>query len=357
VQPRADRHVRVLAEAPQRVLFGAGAISNIPDEVSRLGLRRVLVISTPGHAMWGQDVATALGDRSAALFSGARMHTPTTVTDEVRTVVADRSIDGVVAVGGGSAIGLSKAIAFRTDLPQIVAPTTYAGSEATPLLGETRDGDKRTVRDRRILPEVIVYDVALTMSLTPRQSVASGMNALAHAVEALYAKEVPPLVVLIAEEGIYKVGRSLPILAEAPEEDEARTDALYGAWLCGRVLAGASMALHHRLCHVLGGAFDLPHADTHAILLPHVARFNRSDAPDALARAARALEAKDAASALFDLGSLAGMPVALRDIGMPEAGLDRAADLITENPPSNPRAIVRDDVRALLDRAWRGARK
>jgi alcohol dehydrogenase class IV len=320
-------------------------------------MHRALVVSTSGHASWAHDAASILGDRAAGVFTGARMHTPTDVTDAAMTIVGDRSIDGIVAIGGGSAIGLSKAIAFRTDLPQIVVPTTYAGSEATALLGERRDGDKRTVRDKRSLPEVVVYDVELTTSLPPRLSVASGMNALAHAMEARYARDVPPLVALLAEEGLYKVGRALPVIVEQPDEAEARTDALYGAWLCGRVLGGAAMALHHRLCHVLGGAFDLPHADTHAILLPHVVTFNRSEAPEAMARAARALDAKDAADALFVLGALAGMPTTLRELGMPESGLDRAADLAVEKPPWNPRAVTRSDVRALLDGAWRGVRK
>lgn len=346
----------VYQSSPQRVVFGSGTLARLPAEAGRLGLKHVLVLSTPGQKHQGEHALQLLGAAGAALFAGARMHTPVEVTEEALAVVRDHGIDGTVAVGGGSTTGLGKAIALRTDLPQIVLPTTYAGSETTTILGETAGGQKTTARDRKVLPEVVIYDVDLTLTLPPLVSVTSGMNAIAHAVEGLYARDGNPILSLMAEEGIRALATALPEISRSPQDHGARTDALYGAWLCGTVLAGTAMALHHKLCHVLGGSFDLPHAETHAVVLPHVVAFNASAAPEAIARVARALGAANAASALFDLVGKAGAPTALRDIGMPEAGLDRAADLAVADPYWNPRPIDRAGIRALLDDAWHGRR-
>jgi alcohol dehydrogenase class IV len=271
-------------------------------------------------------------------------------------VVSANGIDGTVAIGGGSTTGLGKAIALRTDLPQIVIPTTYAGSEMTNLLGETALGEKRTLRDPKIRPETVIYDVDLTLSLPPRLSVTSGLNAMAHAVEGLYARDGNPVLSLMAEEAIRALGAALPIIAKSPRDRGARSDALYGAWLCGIVLGSSSVALHHKLCHVLGGTFDLPHADTHAVILPHAVAYNAVAVPDAIGRVAWALGVPSAATGLFDLGRNAGAPTALRDIGMPEDGLDRAADLAAADPYWNPRPIERAAIRALLADAWEGKR-
>jgi alcohol dehydrogenase class IV len=261
-----------------------------------------------------------------------------------------------VAIGGGSTTGLGKAIALRTDLPQVVIPTTYAGSEMTNLLGETAGGEKKTVRDPKIRPETVIYDVDLTLSLPKRLSITSGLNAMAHAVEALYAWDGNPVLSLMAEEGIRALGLALPKIAKDPADLDARSDALYGAWLCGIVLGSASVAIHHKLCHVLGGTFDLPHADTHAVILPHAVAYNATAAPEAIGRVARALGVASAASGLYDMASAAGAPASLRDIGMPESGLDRAAELAVANPYWNPRPIDRVAIRALLDDAWHGRR-
>jgi alcohol dehydrogenase class IV len=284
------------------------------------------------------------------------MHTPVDVTGQAMAVVAAERIDGTVAIGGGSTTGLGKAIALRTDLPQIVIPTTYAGSEMTNLLGETAGGEKKTLRDPKIRPETVIYDVDLTLGLPKGLSITSGLNAMAHAVEALYARDGNPVLSLMAEEGIRALGGALPKIAIDPAAREARSDALYGAWLCGIVLGSASVAIHHKLCHVLGGAFDLPHAATHAVILPHAIAYNAPAAPEAIARIARALGVGEAASGLYDMAATAGAPTALRDIGMPESGLDRAADLAVADPYWNPRPIQRDAIRALLDDAWHGRR-
>ena len=342
--------------APSRVVFGFGVLERIPDEVKALGCGRALVLSTPQQADAGLDLSDRLGALSAGLFTEAAMHTPVEITERAMQLVRESGADCTVALGGGSTTGLGKAIALRTDLPQIVIPTTYAGSEATPILGETKDGLKTTQKSPKILPEVIVYDVDLTLTLPAGLSAASGMNAIAHAVEGLYTQDANPIVSLMAEEGIRALGAALPRIVRDPADREARSDALYGAWLCGVVLGSVGMALHHKLCHTLGGTFDLPHAETHTVVLPHAAAYNAPAAPEAMARAARALGVRDAPQGLYDLAESLGAPIALKDIGMPEAGLDRAADLATANPYWNPRPIERAAIRAVLDDAFHGRR-
>ncbi|MEI9891142.1 MAG: maleylacetate reductase [Caulobacteraceae bacterium] len=337
-------------------MFGSGTLSQIADEVRGLGCGRAWSCPRPSRRRPGRDLAERLGGLCAGLFTEAAMHTPVEITDRAMKVAGELGADCTVALGGGSTTGLGKAIALRTDLPQIVIPTTYAGSEATPILGETRDGVKTTQRSLKILPEVIVYDVDLTLTLPVGLSATSGMNAIAHAVEGLYTQDANPIVSLMAEEGVRALAAALPRIAKDPSDREARSDALYGAWLCGVVLGSVGMALHHKLCHTLGGSFDLPHAETHAVVLPHAAAYNAPAAAEAMARAARALGAPNAPQGLYDLAKRIGAPLALKDIGMKEDGLDRAADLATANPYWNPRPIDRAGVRALLDDAFFGRR-
>lgn len=339
---------------PVRVIFGSGTLRQLPAEVDRLGLRRVLVLSTPQQEHEGRATAERIGDRAASVFAGATMHTPVEVTEKAMAVVIAEQIDGLVAVGGGSTTGLAKAIALRTDLPQIVAPTTYAGSEMTPILGETRDGVKTTQRSAKILPEVVIYDVDLTLSLPVALSSVSGMNAIAHAVEALYAQDRNPIVSLMAVEGIRALARALPRIVEAPADREARSDALYGAWLCGTCLGAVGMALHHKLCHTLGGSFDLPHAETHTAVLPHATAYNAAAAPEAMRAIADALGADNAAQGLYDLARRIGAMLALRTLGLPQEGIDKAADIAMANPYWNPRPLDRNAIRELLARAYAG---
>jgi len=339
---------------PGRVLFGDGKIAALAEEVSRLGLSRVLVLSTPQQESQARGVADALGGLCAGHFAGAVMHTPVAVTEQALRVVRETGADGIVAFGGGSTIGLAKAIALRTDLPQIAVPTTYAGSEMTPILGETEGGRKVTQSTSKVLPEVVIYDVALTLSLPPMLSGTSGINAIAHAVEALYAQSRNPIISLIAAEGIGALARALPRIAETPGDVAARSDAQYGAWLCGTCLGAVGMALHHKLCHTLGGTFELPHAETHTIILPHALAYNAPAVPDAIKRLRQALGADDPAAALYDLAGVVGAARALRDLGMPEGGIDRAVDLALANPYWNPRPLERDGIRNLLKRAWAG---
>jgi maleylacetate reductase len=284
------------------------------------------------------------------------MHVPIEAARAARDEATRLGADCAVAIGGGSTTGLGKAIALDSGLPIIAIPTTYAGSEMTSIYGLTEAGLKKTGRDARVLPRTVIYDPELSVSLPIGLSITSGLNAVAHAAEALYAFDGNPIASLMAEEGIRAIGRALPKLVAAPHNIDARADALYGAWLCGTVLGAVSMGLHHKLCHTLGGTFNLPHAEVHAVVLPHALAYNAGHAPEAMARIARALGAEDAATGIFDLATRLGAPTALKDIGMTADGLDRAADLAVQNQYPNPRALERTAIRELLQHAFDGAR-
>jgi len=343
---------------PARVVFGTGTLDRASSELARLAVARALVLTTPAQAEHGHAVAARLGDRAAGVFSGAVMHTPVDVTLAALARMRELGADGVVAIGGGSTIGLGKAIAVRTGAPQLAIPTTYAGSEMTPILGETEAGQKTTRRSPDVLPETVIYDVDLTLGLPVPLSGTSGLNAIAHAVEALYAEEANPIISLLAEQGIAALARALPVIAGAPGDRSARHDALYGAWLCAVCLGSVGMALHHKLCHVLGGTFGLSHAETHTVILPHAVAYNAPGAPEAMVRVARALGVPgvDAATGLYELAGAVGAPRSLAELGMPAAGLDRAADLAVQNAYWNPRPLERTAIRELLARAFAGAR-
>jgi maleylacetate reductase len=318
-----------------------------------LGVSGALVLTTAEQAAQGEAIRAELGPKAVGLFSRATMHTPIEITDAA--LDAARGADCLVAIGGGSTIGLAKAIALRTDLPQIVLPTTYAGSEATPLLGQTASGVKETLRSPKVQPEVILYDAELVVTLPAKLTVTSGLNAMAHAVEALYARDANPLSDELALGGIRAFRNGLPSVVADPGNLAARADTLFGSWLCGTVLAQVGMALHHKLCHTLGGSFNLPHAETHAILLPHSASYNAAAAAASLAPVAE-LFGGSVGSGLYDFAASLGAPLALRELGLLESDLDRAADLAVKNPYWNPRPVERHAIRALLQDAWEGTR-
>jgi len=343
-------------QLPARVVFGAGVFDKLEAEAARLKLEKVLVLSTPGQQQLAGAAAERLGKRCVGVHAKAVMHVPVEVAEAARVEAGRLGADGAVAIGGGSTIGLGKAIALEAGLPIIAIPTTYAGSEMTPIYGLTEGGAKKTGRDARVLPKTVIYDPALTLNLPPAVSGPSGMNAIAHCVEALYAENANPVISLLAEQGIASLSRSLPRVVRRPDDIEARADALYGAWLAGIALGSVGMALHHKLCHTLGGSFNLPHAETHTIVLPHAVAYNAAAAPDAMARVARAAGVADAAAGLFDLAASLGAKTALRDIGMKEADLDLAAEIACRNPYYNPRPISRAAIRALLDDAFYGRR-
>ena len=343
----------VAASAAVRVRFGAGVRHQVAEEVAALGCARALVLTTPAQAATGAEFAALLGNRAVGVYSNAQMHTPVPVSEEATALALKLRADCVVAVGGGSTIGLGKAIALRTDLPQIVVPTTYAGSEATGILGQTEGGVKTTLTSPKVQPEVILYDAELVASLPVGMTVTSALNAMAHAAEGLYARDRSPLSSLMAVEGLRAFRDSLPRVIAAPADPAARGETLYGAWLCGTVLGQVGMALHHKLCHTLGGSFDLPHAETHAIVLPHAIAFNAAAVPDLLAPVAD-LFGGGPGLGLWQFAKDSGAPMALRDLGLKEADLDRAADLATANPYWNPRPVTRDAIRRLLQAAWAG---
>ena len=346
----------VYTALPARVVFGVGALDKVGEEIERLGAHRALVLSTPEQRNAAEDVARRLGARAAGIYDKAVMHTPIESAEAARRVAAELKADCCVAIGGGSTTGLGKAIALTSALPILAIPTTFAGSEMTPIQGITADGVKKTVRDLRMLPKTVIYDPRLLLTLPARIAGPSGMNGIAHCVEALYTQDANPVTSLMAEEGIRALAQSLPTVVREPQNLDARGEALYGAWLAGACLGTVGMALHHKLCHTLGGSFNLPHAETHTIVLPHATRYNAQAAPEAMARIARALGASDAAQGLYDLAKTIGAPLALKDIGMPANGLDRAAELAVTNPYWNPRPLERGAIRELLQAAWEGRR-
>ncbi|MFF7559472.1 maleylacetate reductase [Streptomyces pseudovenezuelae] len=342
---------------PGRVVFRPGAaLTATPGEVEHLGLRRALVVCGSRGEAVARAVAEALGDSCAGLHAEARMHVPVEDADRAETVARAAGADGVVAVGGGSSIGLGKAIALRTGLPLIAVPSTYAGSEMTPVWGLTEGGAKRTGRDPRVQPRSVVYDPELTLSLPVPLTVTSGINALAHAVEALYAPDTSPLIALMAQDGVRAMTEALPLLAVDPADLEARSRALYGAWLCGACLGATTMGLHHKLCHVLGGTFGLPHAETHTVVLPYALAYNAPAAPDASTALSRALVADDPPGALWDLAGRLGAPRSLAELGLKETDLAQAAVQVAGQPYANPRPVTADGVREVLQAAYEGRR-
>jgi maleylacetate reductase len=354
----ADRHDFVFSAQPSRVVFARGSLQRLAQEVEALGASRALVLCTPQQRAQAETASALLGKLGAGVFDGAQMHVPIESARRARDHARDVGADCAVAIGGGSTIGLGKAIALESPLPIIAVPTTYAGSEMTPIYGITEAGRKMTGRDPRVLPRTVLYDPDISLGLPLAMSVVSGINAIAHAAEGLYAQDGNPVMSLMAEEGIRAVAAGLCGIRREPAAIDARSDCLYGAWLCGSVLGHVGMALHHKLCHTLGGSFDLPHAETHTVVLPHALAYNAAAAPEAMARIARAIgrDGGDAPGGLFDLATELGAPRSLREIGMPQDGLARALEIALSNPYWNPRPIEAEPLQALLQAAWDGRR-
>ena len=340
-----------------RVVFGAGSLQHLEREIDLLGAKRALVLCTPEQHAQAEDIAKRLGARAVGVYDKAVMHVPIETARAGREEARRLNADCAVAIGGGSTLGLGKAIALESGLPILAIPTTYAGSEMTPIQGITENGVKKTLRDARMLPKTVIYDAELTLTLPAKLSATSGMNAIAHSVESLYAQDANPIISLMAEESIRVLANALPKIVRDSQDLSARSDAQYGAWLAGASLGAVGMALHHKLCHTLGGSFNLPHAQTHTIVLPHVVAYNRLAAEQAMMRISRALGLGpnlDAARGLYDLAKSIGAPLALKDIGMQESDLERAAQIATTNPYYNPRPIERGPIRKLLDDAYFG---
>ena len=340
-----------------RVIFGAGSLQYLEREIALLGAQRALILCTPEQQGLAEQIAAMLGARTAGIYPKAVMHVPAEIAAAAVAEAARLGADCAVAVGGGSTTGLGKAIALQSSLAILAIPTTYAGSEMTPIYGITEAGLKKTGRDPRVLPRTVIYDPELSVSLPVDLSVTSAMNAMAHAAEGLYAQDSNPIMDLMAEEGIRALALEIPKFRVNPADISARSNALYGAWLCGTVLGNVGMALHHKLCHTLGGTFNLPHAEVHTVILPHAMAFNAPAAPQAMQKISRALGGVPAAQGFYDLARQNGAPVSLRELGLKAEALDAIVQLALQNPYWNPRPIVPENsgaLRNLLQQAWEG---
>ncbi|QLC26878.1 maleylacetate reductase [Parasphingopyxis algicola] len=338
---------------PTRVIFGRGARNEADGELRDLDIRRPFVVASTEQSDTARQFIDEAGLDNAVLHAQARMHTPVVVTDAAHAELDRHGCDGLVAIGGGSAIGLSKALAARTDLPQLILPTTYAGSEMTDILGETDDGEKRTRRSPSIQPETVIYDVELTLSLPVAISVRSGINAIAHAVEGLYAHDANPVSTVMGLEAIRLLKTALPAIANDRNDLSARSQAFLGSHLAAGVLGMVSMSLHHKLCHILGGTFDLPHAAVHSIMLPYTIAYNSNAARAALAPLENVF-AGDIARGLFDLNRSLEINETLADLNMREVDIDQAVRMALANPYSNPAELEASALRTLFKMAVNG---
>jgi maleylacetate reductase len=346
---------------PGRVVFGAGvARTALAAEVARLGVSRLLLIPSGSEQSAARELTAPLADRIAGTFTGVRPHVPVEVADAARKQAAAVGADAVLSLGGGSATGTAKAVALTTGLPVIAVPTTYAGSEVTPVWGLT-DGERKTTGvDARVLPRLVIYDPELTASLPAPVSAASGLNAMAHGVEAFWAPGRNPVSSVTAGEAIRVLAAALPAVLRDGADTGARGNLLYGAYLAGTAFAVTGSGLHHKICHILGGRYNLAHAQTHAIMLPYVLAFNAPGAPDAArqigqALAGAGLAGNDPAAALQRLAGQLGLPRGLREIGFREEQIAEAARLIEPVVPAdNPVPADAAALRALLRRAWAG---
>lgn len=339
---------------PQRVVFGVGSFDRLANELETIGLRRVLVLASTSAKPFADDLSERLGAQVAGRMHEARQHVPEALAAQARQLAVDSGADGLVSIGGGSATGLGKAVAVTTGLPLVAVPTTYAGSEVTPVFGVTGE-HKETGRDQRVLPRLVIYDARLTTAMPRHVTATSGLNAVAHCVEALYAPGANPVTSLIAKEGLRVLADALPRACDSPDDLSARDDALYGAYLAGSAMAVAGTALHHTLCHVVGGTYGLGHGDVHAVLLPHIAAYNATAAPEALGRVARVLGSTTAAAGLLDLARILGAPTSLASLGMPEDGLEEVVQrAVVAVGDRNPRRVDAASLRRLLDDAYAG---
>lgn len=343
---------------PNRVVFGLGAIQKLMEEIEKLGCSKALILCTPEQIGQAHLVKDILGNNAVGIFDKAVMHVPVETAQEASKVANELGADCAVAIGGGSTIGLGKAIALEHSLPIIAIPTTYAGSEMTPIYGLTENSVKKTGKDFRVLPKTVIYDPELTMSLPLEISLTSGMNAIAHAAEGLYAQDGNPIMTLLAEEGIRALAEGLKALHANDQDKNARSQCLYGAWLCGTVLGNVGMALHHKLCHTLGGTFNLPHAPTHTVVLPQAIAYNEVVRPEITEIITRALKVTgvSAGQALFDLETSLDLSTKLSDLNFTEADIQKATDIAMSNPYWNPRPFTYEDIQDILKKACLGIR-
>lgn len=338
----------------QRVLFGAGkAAENLAGEVSRLGSKRVMLVSATFEAEIAAKVTANID--VAVTFDDVVQHVPIANAEAARKVATDNGVDLMVCVGGGSTTGTAKAVAMTTGIPIVAVATTYAGSEATNVWGLTEAARKTTGVDNKVLPVTVIYDAELTYSLPVEMSVASGMNAMAHCIDSMWAPRADPINQALAAEGIHALSQGLPAIVANPNDQAGREQTLYGAYLSAVSFASAGSGMHHKICHVLGGTYNLPHAQTHATVLPYVLAFNSPEAPDADRRIAQAFGSKDALSGLLELRERLNGPRALKDYGFDEGKAGEAAEIALPSiPPSNPRPVTLENLTELIHAAWAG---
>ena len=344
-------------ESPrQRIVFAAGAIDRVSDEVDRLRLRRVLVVGGDATLGLAERVRNDLGNRSVGLFSDVVQHVPAKQARQVVQASQETHADGVVTVGGGSTTGLGKMVALSRGLPLLAVPTTYAGSEMTPIYGVTADGRKQTGSDSKVLPRTVIYDPALTVSMPAALTASSGMNSLAHCVEALWLQRTTPYSHAYARLGIEALATGLTGAVKAPEDLDARSEALLGASLAGAALGLSGTGLHHKICHVLGGSYGLGHSEVHSAVLPQVIAFNAPAIPRTMIELARALGVDDAGGGCFDLAQTLGAPTRLDKLGLKESDLAGAVDQVMASPLDNPRSPSSPDLMSILRAALLGIR-
>lgn len=349
-----DFHYKAL---PINVYFGNGESQKTKSILAEHGYSSVLVITTPEQKETGLMMAKQLGELAAGVYPHAVMHVPVDVADQAVQFVTTHQIDCCLALGGGSTIGLAKAIALKIGTPIVAIPTTYAGSEMTTVYGLTENNLKKTGKDIKVLPKVVIYDPELSLTLPADISASSGMNAMAHAVEALYAQDKNPIISMMAIESIKSLSQALPKIVKNSQDIEARKQATYGAWLAGICLGSVGMAIHHKLCHTLGGTYNLPHAQAHAITLAYSAHYNRNadiEAMDQLAQALGGQSHEQVGQLIYRLNQQLGIPMALKDIGLPEDGPSEVARITCESPYYNPRSYEREELEALLQLAYEG---
>lgn len=338
----------------QRVLFGSGkAAEHLAAEVDRLSARNVMVIASSRERPEAERVAAGIS--TALLYDDVAPHVPIDKAEKARKAATDNRIDLLVCVGGGSTTGMAKAIAMTAGVPIIAVPTTYAGSEATNVWGLTETARKTTGIDDRVLPVTVVYDAELTLSLPAEVSIASGLNALAHCIDSMWAPRADPINQALAGEGIRALNGGLPAIRTNPDDLRGRELALYGAYLAAVAFASAGSGMHHKICHVLGGRWNMPHAQTHATVLPYVLAFNTPAAHDAAQRIATAFGADTATAGLNTLRQTLDAPKALKDYGLAKDNITEAVHLILPViPESNPRHVTEENLTALLTAAYAG---
>jgi len=341
---------------PHRVLFRSGAVAEIEHEIARLDSKRCLVISTPGRITMAQQVADLMGARCAGIHAEAKSHIPIELVRQTQSNMASIGVDSLVAIGGGASIGLAKAIALESNLPFVVIPTTYCGSEMTGFCGITVDGVKRMHKSLSMLAQSVIYDPDLTLQLPLTVTVPSAMNALAHCIDALYVQTTSPITSCAAIEGLRVITQSLRRVRETPLDLGARSELFYGAYLGGAALTGG-FALQHRLAQLIGGALGLPHADAHAAILPYVVAFNAPFAPQADDHIARTLEVNHAGAGLYDFAISVGSPLGLKSLGMKESAIELCTQLVIKDDNKlNPRPLDAEAVRQLITDAFHGRR-